>query len=213
LGNRRKLAPFLGVLAPAVLLLMADLAIGDFEFFTLINQGLANPILDIACAYVSPVLFSGFYVLTLAALFFSVNVKSRATAILSIANGILSYVGGSLIKPLVQRPRPELLAAARVLSEARIVGFWHTSAFSFPSTTVMLALGLTLPILLEKRRIGLVLVGLSYLMGFAVIYTGFHFPLDVAAGAFFSWAPTLCIDRVKKPLIHALSRTKPKEQE
>jgi len=192
---------------------MVDLVIGDFEFFTLINQGLANPILDIACAYASPVLFSGVYIPTLVALLFSMNRTSRATAILSIANGTLSYVVGSLIKPLVQRPRPEILAAARVLSEARVIGFWHTSTFSFPSTTVMLAFGLTLPILLEKRRIGLVLVCLSYLMGFAVIYTGFHFPLDVAAGAFFSWALTLCMDRMRKPIVYMLSRNKSKDSE
>jgi hypothetical protein len=176
LEDRGNLTTILGVLAPSALLLLADVIIGDHELFALINQGIVNTILDFACVYVSPILFSVVCVLTLAALFFSVNGMSKATGILSIANGILSYGAGSLIKILVQMPRPEILVATRVIPEARIIGFWHTSTFSFPSTTTMLAFGLTLPILLEKRRVGAVLAALSYFMGFAVIYTASLLP-------------------------------------
>jgi len=196
----------LSVLAPSVLLLITDLVIGDYRLFKLINQDITNPVLDFACTYVSPALFSVFYVLTLVALFFSLNSMSKATGIVSITNGALSYAIGSLIKLLVQRPRPELLATARVISEARIIGFWHTSDFSFPSTTMMLAFGLTLPVLLEKRRIGTILAAFSYFIGFAVVYTGFHFPLDVAAGALFSSFITFWINLMKQPVANFLAR-------
>jgi len=208
LENQRRLKTILGVLAPSVLLLITDFAIGDYGLFKLINQDIANPVLDFACTYVSPVLFSVFYVLTLVALFFSLNSMSKATGIVSIANGALSYTIGSLIKLLVQRPRPELLAAARVISEARVIGFWHTTAFSFPSTTMMLAFGLSLPVLLEKRRVGTILAVFSYFIGFAVVYTGFHFPLDVAAGAFFSAFITFLTDSIKQPVTSFLDRRK-----
>lgn len=206
--NQRGLKTILGVLAPSVLLLITDLAIGDYRLFKLINQDITNPLLDFACTYVSPVLFSVLYVLTLVALFFSLNSTSKATGIMSIANGALSYAIGSLIKLLVQRPRPELLAAARVISEARVIGFWHTTAFSFPSTTMMLAIGLSLPVLLKKRRVGTILAVFSYFIGFAVVYTGFHFPLDVAAGALFSTFITFLTDSIKQPVTSFLDRRK-----
>jgi len=206
----RRLPTILGVLTPLLLLLISDFIMGDEKLFELLNKGFVNPALDFACVYMSPVLFSIFYVLTSVALFFSVNETSTATGILSITNGVLSYGIGSLIKLLVQRPRPEL--AARVISEARIIGFWHTTTFSFPSTTTMLAFGLTLPILLEKRRIGAILVALSYFMGFAVIYTGFHFPLDVAAGIVLSSAITFCTNWLKKPLARFIKKYKPKSR-
>lgn len=169
------------------------------------NQRFVSPALDFACVYLSPVLFSVFYILAMVTLFFSTNSLSKATEVLSVANGTLSYGVGSLIKTLVERPRPEALAAARVIPEARIIGLWHTSTFSFPSTTAMLAFGLSFPILLERRRTGMVLIALSYLMGFAVIYTGFHFPLDVAAGTFFSLVLALFTNLFKHRLVESFS--------
>jgi len=193
-----------GVFAPLALLSIAVFIVGDVELFKIVNQGLISPTLDFACVYLSPILFSFSYVLVVVALYLALNVLSKATAILSIANGVLSYGVGSLIKMLIERPRPEVLAAARVIAEARIIGLWHTSTFSFPSTLTMLAFGLSLPILLQKRRSGVILVALSYFMGFAVIYTGFHFPLDVAAGIFFSLGLTFCTSLLRNPLARYL---------
>jgi len=173
LKNRQIVTAVFGAIAPAILLFAADVIVGDNELFMLINRNAVNPVLDFACVYLSPVLFSVFYITVLLGLFFSMNGTSTATGILSIVNGVLSYAAGSLIKLLVMKPRPEIAVASRT------IGLWNTGTFSFPSTLTMLAFGLSLPILMDKRRAGIILVALSYFMGFSVIYTGYHFPVDV----------------------------------
>jgi len=203
LEKRRSLLLISVALAPSVLLFIADLVIGDYNLFTLINQEIANPILDFACAYASPVLFSVFYVLTLVALHFSRDNTLKASGIVSLITGPLSYGIGSLVKVLVGRPRP-----FEGLLHARVIGLWHTSSFSLPSTTTMLALGFALPILLEKPRLGTILVAFSYFIGFSVVYTGFHFPLDVAAGSFLSLVITLFTNGMKNPIANLLKKYK-----
>jgi len=210
LEKRRSLLTVSVVLAPSIFLLLASIIFGDYELFTFINQKMTTPVLDFACVYVSPVLFSAFYVLIMVALYFSKDNAFKASGIISLINGPLSYGTGSLIKVLVGRPRPFEVG---VLSAARVIGLWHTSSFSFPSTTTMLAFGFSLPILLEKRRCGAILVVLSYFIGFSVIYTGFHFPLDVAAGSLFSLAITLCTNRMKKLIANILKKYRPQEIE
>jgi len=49
-----------------------------------------------------------------------------------------------------------------------------------------LAFGLALPFLLEKSKFRYPFLILAFLVGFTVIYTGFHFPQDVIAGIFFA---------------------------
>jgi membrane-associated phospholipid phosphatase len=200
LVEKRGITMMLGVFAPLVVMLLADLVIGDSQLFLLINHDAADPVLDFACVYISPVLFSVFYVTTLVALYLSVDSLSTATGTLSIVNGVLSYGLGTLAKQLIMNPRPEATVTART------IGFWNASTFSLPSTLTMLAFGLALPILLEKHRAGIILVALSYFIGFSVIYTGFHFPIDVVAGVAFSAAVTFCTNLLKKPLNNYIQR-------
>ena len=211
--DRRRLFTISVAFVPLFFLLLADLAVGDYELFTFINHEIVNPFLDFICAYASPVIFAVFYILTLASLHFSKDSASKASGLVSLINGPLCYGIGSVIKDLVGRPRPFEVEA---LSTVRVIGLWHTSSFSFPSTTTMLVFGFSLPILLEKRRGGVPLVAISYLIGFSVIYTGFHFPLDVAAGTLFSLAITLCTNKMKNPLVNIFKniiRIKPKNLE
>jgi hypothetical protein len=48
------------IIVPSVFLALLDVIIGDTDLFLLINQRIANPFLDVACAYGSPVLFGCF---------------------------------------------------------------------------------------------------------------------------------------------------------
>jgi len=191
------------VVLPCALLVLVDLSVGDYELFRFLNQELINPALDVACMYVSPGLFFLFYGFVLAIILVSRKRASMATGMISVATGPLSYGVGSLIKLLVKRPRP-----FDVLSGVRVLGFWDTSSYSFPSTTTMLAFGLSLPmlILLEKRRYGATLSALSYFIGFSVIYAGFHFPADVVAGIIFSLGIASMTSMMKDPLARFLER-------
>jgi len=182
LRERLLLVVLLGV-APSVLLLLFGIAVGDYEFFVFINQGLVNYVLDFVCVYASPVCFFIVYSFTLIRLFLSKTNTLMISGVSSLGTGPVAYVIGSLLKQLVKKPRP-----FESLSGVRVIGPWDTSSFSFPSTTTMLAFGFSLSILIlgERRVYGVVLTVLAYFIGFSVIYAGFHFPADVAAGILLS---------------------------
>jgi len=164
-----------------------DLTFGDREVFLFINRGLANPILDSIFLKILIPIFFLLPAVPFLMLFFN---KYRKLGLISLISGPLFYIIGNILKFLFSQPRPyEIL-------DARIIGHWHTSTLSFPSTTTMLAFGFALPIFLKNKKIGLPLLILAFLVGFSVIYTGFHFPKDVIAGAFFSLLLAFLIDKL-----------------
>ncbi len=197
---RRNLSLASPSLTALIALLSADIILGDYEFFILINQKMANQMLDFICIYLSILLFSTSFILSLIMMYLSNKRGSKASIVLSIVSGFLAYGVGSLLKVLFERPRPfEVLPA-------RVIGLLHTTSFSFPSTTTMLVFGLAFPILFEKPKLGSLLVTLSFLTGFSVVYTGFHFPGDVIAGVFLSLTITLCMDNVKPRIARFLNQ-------
>jgi len=179
------------ILLASTVLLLLDFILGDSESFIFINQEITNPFLDLACAYLSIIFFSLFFASYLILAFISHRSAYRASGIISIISGPVCYGFGSLVKNLIKRPRPFEVLSARVL------GLWHTSSFSFPSTTTMLVFGFALPILFEKPRWGAVLTIISSFVGFSVIYTGFHYPGDVIVGVLLSTAITLGMNAMK----------------
>jgi undecaprenyl-diphosphatase len=76
--------------------------------------------------------------------------------------------------------------------------------FSFPSSTTMLAFGLALPFFLEKSKFRYLFLILAILVGFSVIYTGFHFPRDVIFGIFFSILIVFSLNEIKKKWLEKL---------
>ena len=190
-------------------IILADIAVGDFRLFTLINRGMANPILDVLCGYFSAVLFISSAIISLIIQFLSNKEKenrldSLATGLLAIISAFTAYYIGSLLKLKFRRPRP-----SEVL-DARIVGLLHTSTFSFPSTTTMFVFGFALPILYERPKVGLILTFEALFVGFSVMYAGFHYPSDVIAGILFSTGLTIILNYTKRIF---LSRIKQKSQE
>jgi membrane-associated phospholipid phosphatase len=60
----------------------------------------------------------------------------------------------------------------------------------------MFAFGLALPIFLRERKIGISLLILAFLVGFSMIYCGFHTPFDVLAGILFSSIFVLLFEKI-----------------
>ncbi len=159
------------------------------KIFIFLNQKIANPILDTVVLFVFIPLFSLLVLVPLWLLFFK---KEKFLGLYSLFSGFFLYwFGHSILKPLFHVPRPFTL-----IEGVRIIGPWHPSPYSFPSTTTMLAFGLALPIFLRNKKIGKWLLVLAFLVGFSVIYTGFHTPLDVFGGIFFSFVFIFLFDKL-----------------
>ena len=162
----------------------------DEQIFLFINQGIANPTLDFIVLKILIPLFLLLGIVPFLMLFFK---KYRNLGAFSLMSGFLCYGIGHLLKFLFSFPRP-----FNVFPDTRIIGPGHVGEFSFPSATTMLAFGLTLPFFLEKSKFRYFFLILAILVGFSVIYTGFHFPRDVIFGIFFSILIVFIIDKIKK---------------
>jgi undecaprenyl-diphosphatase len=158
------------------------------EIFFIINQRIANPVLDFVVLYIFIPLFS---LLVLVPAYFLLKNK-KFLALFALFSGFFLYwLGHSILKPIFNVPRPFVL-----FEGTRTLGPWHESPYSFPSTTTMLAFGLALPIFLHQKKIGIFLLILAFLVGFSVIYCGFHTPLDVLAGILFSFLFVFILEKI-----------------
>jgi undecaprenyl-diphosphatase len=160
----------------------------DSAIFLFINQRLAHPVLDFL---VLKILIPLFFLLGIVPFFMTFLKKYRQLGVFSLLSGLISYILGDLLKYFFQQPRPFDILGART------IGPWHAGSFSFPSSTTMLAFGLALPFLLERSRFRYFFLILAILVGFSVIYTGFHFPKDVIGGISFSILIVFLLNKIK----------------
>jgi len=148
------------------------------KIFIFLNQKIANSVLDFIVLWILLPLFSLLVIIPFSFLF---SKKKKYLGLYSLFSGFFLYwLGHSILKPFFALERPFVL-----IEGVRTIGPWHPSPFSFPSTTTMLVFGLALPLFFHTKKIGTFLLILAFLVGFSVIYTGFHTPLDVLAGIFF----------------------------
>lgn len=158
------------------------------EVFFFINQTIASANLDLVFYYILIPLFLLLGLAPFAMFFFK---RYRFLGVFCLVSGFLCSQIGSLSKLLFCLPRPNEVLAARLL------GDWNMSVYTFPSTTTMLAFGLALPILLEKPKLSVPFLFIAFLLGLSVIYSGYHFPYDVAAGILFSSLLVLTFKYIK----------------
>ncbi len=175
-----------------VFLLTAVFLVGNERLFLFINHSLANQYLDLIVLYIFIPLFLLMGIIPGILFIF----KKDISAFFTLFSGGFCYIAGNLVKLIFKMPRPYM-----VLSDVRVIGPWHMSQYSFPSTTTMLAFGLAFAFLLEKKdRLSYFFLTLAFLVGFTVIYTGFHFPEDVVFGAFLSLLFVYLLKRIKDKL-------------
>jgi len=177
---------FISLTLISIFLLIFDFFIGDEKIFLFINKSIENKVLDFLFLKVFIPLFFLLPVLPFLMLFF----KDRKIGIFSLISGPTCYLIGNLIKFIFRFPRPSSVLSARLL------GPWHISPYSFPSTTTMLAFGFAIPVLLKKPKLGILSLILAILVGFSVIYTGYHFPKDVFSGILFSTLVCFLLEKI-----------------
>jgi len=163
------------------------------EVFLFLNQKIANSMLDFVVLYIFIPSFSLLLILPIYMLIESkYNKDKKILALFALFSGFFLYwLGDNLLKPLFDIPRPSAL-----FENVRKVGPFKEKSSSFPSTTTMFAFGLSLPIIFHQRKIGVFVIFLSLLVGFSVIYTGFHTPLDVISGILFSILFVIIFDKI-----------------
>ncbi|NOZ81692.1 MAG: phosphatase PAP2 family protein [Candidatus Micrarchaeota archaeon] len=169
------------------LFLFAVLVLGDESIFLFINRTLANTVLDTLFLNIFVPLFYLLVAVPITGLF---SATYRKPAQISLTSAAVSYLFGSALKTVFERPRPFTVL------DARIVGLWSDPTFSFPSTTTIAAFSLAIPFFAHTRRIGCFLLFLAFSVSFFVIYSGFHYPSDAVAGMFISLCTTYIIRKV-----------------
>ena len=165
---------------------MPDLIQLDQNIFSAINQGLSNPFFD----WLMPYLRNRFFwspVYLFLAVFFVRNYGKRGWMLLlffGLTFGVTDYLTSSVIKPSVERLRPcndpEIKTDMNILIACG-------SGYSFPSTHAANHFALAfflINMFFGRWKLILPVVFLwAFLISFAQVYVGVHYPLDVTFGA------------------------------
>ncbi len=131
------------------------------------------------------IIFSDFLIfsfpLIIILIYFFSNKRNKLIWVLIkvVLSTVLSIVLSYLISQLVARPRPfvdhqEIYQLAKF-----IIGL---KDFSFPSDHATVAFAMTLSVLVDWRKFGLILLGLALLVGLSRIFVGVHYPSDILGG-------------------------------
>ena len=154
---------------------------GDAALFKLINQGLANPILDhmmVVATYLGLGITQAGFCLAFLMLGFAMDrLDFRRAGYAGMVALTFSLVASQAGKFIWDRPRPLLsMFDVRIVDNAL---FTH----SFPSghATTAFAVAVAFSMFLPKLRYAA--IGLAFLTAVSRVYLGVHYPLDVTYGA------------------------------
>lgn len=115
--------------------------------------------------------------LLLFCLWFSGREEKRRLAVKAFVAAVIGLACNQVIGMLWQHPRPFVVGLGHTF-------LLHAPDSSFPSdhATVLFSIGLTL-LLSGAKRSGLILLLLGVLVGWARVFLGVHFPLDILGAA------------------------------
>ena len=165
----------------------------DASIFEMINHLAGKvPWLDVVMilsAKYLPVLF----VIVLIIFYLTFQAKQQRVAVLAGISTLIALGIAQSIAFLDPRPRPYLTHIAHLLIE-------RSNDPSFPSDHATFSFAIATMIWLYNRKLGFILMCLAALIGFARVYVGTHYPMDVVGGAALGMAVSL--------LTHYIARQK-----
>lgn len=164
----------------------------NLALFHLINQyaGL-NPVIDtlaIFAAEYMPIVV----ILALAILWIAKGNNTRDVILYGVYAAIIGLVINYIIGLVYFHPRPFMIGLGTQL-------FQYPAETSFPSdhTTFMVSIALIFLYFKETRVYGIILLILGLIGGFARVFSGVHFPLDILGSIMVSIISTLIIFQFK----------------
>ncbi|HVD01952.1 MAG TPA: phosphatase PAP2 family protein [Candidatus Dormibacteraeota bacterium] len=170
----------------------------DYELEQLVNGAAGhNPLLDavmlLFAAWSEPAF------ILLVAVWFLLGVvllrrAERHQAILALLAAGLALLANQVLGHIWDRPRPFAAHPAQVH-----VLLAHAADSSFPSDHMAAAVAIATILLATHRRLGIGLLVVSAVVGFARVYVGDHYPGDVLVGAAIGVTAGIVLGRLARP--------------
>ncbi|GLR15395.1 phosphatase PAP2 family protein [Portibacter lacus] len=158
----------------------------DKSIFTLINRELTNSFLDSLLFYWrNQYTWIPVYIFIISYVGYNLKRKAYWFLFFLVLNfGMTDFVSSKIVKPLIERPRP-----CHVENETLQPRLLITcgSGYSFTSSHAANHFGIAFFLIFALRKrnkvVSILLFLWAFLVGYAQIYVGVHFPLDIIGGA------------------------------
>lgn len=146
----------------------------NITLFHLINQYAGINLLVDTIAILAAKYMPLVFVISLIYLWVKKGDKNKDIALYSIYAAIIGIIINFIIGIFYFHPRPFMISVGTTL-------FPYSAETSFPSdhTTFMLSIALMMVYFKETRKLGVTLVILGLIGGFARVFSGVHFPFDI----------------------------------
>ena len=183
----------------------------DQQLFHIVNEGMANPVLDVLCPILrNKITWIPAYVVV--AYFFYRWYGIKALALLAMAGitiALSDQISATFIKQHFHRLRP----CNNVLMQARALvpcggGYSFVSSHAANHFALAMYISLVVPIHLQKKWAAF-LFPWAAIIAFSQVYVGVHYPADVTAGAILGILIGLVTAMAGNKLMHYLNERYP----
>ena len=104
------------------------------------------------------------------------SIKAKwAEIILVFFSGVLAWCLSQILKIIIHTSRP-------FIAFSNVVPLVHETSYSFPSGHATFFMALAFALYFSHKRVGYIFMFLAFMIGFARIIAGVHFPVDILGG-------------------------------